>query len=235
MDWVGTSRRPLYHFAVACQQAAWCDYPSALLWYAGVALAQMCKYCIRGGLLEMTRINLSFSIVLSDSRSSDGICNWQLIYKKSRSEGRSSRGISSPGGGADQDQVFPCRVVSWCRVVVSSSGPKKQKICKFLHAPRTEDQKSKKSAKIDKNQKCPEWSKMTQNKVRRPPKLILDHFPKKSRKFSKNRRKIFIPKLFFPHVGPYSKASRPIFRPNWAKNLFQKFPKNCQNFAYFFL
>ena len=29
----------------------------------------------------------------------------------SRSEGRSSRGISSPGGGADQDQVFPCHVV----------------------------------------------------------------------------------------------------------------------------
>ena len=112
---------------------------------------------------------------------------------------------------------------------LSSSGPKNQKICKFLHAPRTEDQKSQKSAKIDKNQKCPEWSKMTQNKVRRPPKLILDLFPKNSRKFSKNRRKIFFPKLFFPHVGPYSKASRPIFRPNWAK---QKKTKFSDLFAY---
>ena len=125
-------------------------------------------------------------------------------------------------GGLTRIRCF--RVVSCCRVVVSSSsGPKNQKICKFLHAPRTEDQKSKKSAKIDKNQKCPEWSKMTQNKVRRPPKLILDHFPKNSRKFSKKCRKLFFPKLFFPHVGPYSKASRPIFRPKWAKKKFRKF------------
>ena len=36
------------------------------------------------------------------------------ISDVNRSEGRSSRGISSPGGGADQDQVFPCRVVP-CR------------------------------------------------------------------------------------------------------------------------
>ena len=57
-------------------------------------------------------------------------------------------------GGLTRIRCF--RVVSCCRVVLSSSGPKNQKICKFLHAPRTEDQKSKKSAKIDKNQKCPE-------------------------------------------------------------------------------
>ena len=132
-------------------------------------------------------------------------------------------------GGLTRIRCFRV-VLSCCRVVLSSSGPKNQKICKFLHAPRTEDQKSKKSAKIDKNQKCPEWSKMTQNKVRRPPKLILDHFPKNSRKFSKNRRKIFFPKLFFPHVGPYSKASRPIFRPNWTK---QKKTKNIGILWYF--
>ncbi len=136
-------------------------------------------------------------------------------------------------GGLTRIRCFRV-VLSCCRVVVSlsSSGPKNQKICKFLHAPRTEDQKSKKSAKIDKNQKCPEWSKMTQNKVRRPPKLILDHFPKNSRKFSKNRRKIFFPKLFFPHVGPYSKASRPIFRPKWAKHVFF-FSKKFGFFDYF--
>ena len=33
------------------------------------------------------------------------------------SEGRSSRGISSPGRGADQDQVFPCRVVVGSRKI----------------------------------------------------------------------------------------------------------------------
>ena len=86
---------------------------------------------------------------ISQLRITSGV---PLTRTTCRSEGRSSRGISSPGGGADQDQVFPC----CCRRVVSSSDPKNQKICKFLHAPRTEDQKSKKSAKIDKNHKCPE-------------------------------------------------------------------------------
>ena len=38
---------------------------------------------------------------------------------KHRSEGRSSRGISSPGRGADQDQVFPCRAVP-CRRQISN-------------------------------------------------------------------------------------------------------------------
>ena len=149
---------------------------------------------------------------------------WNLALSK---WGETLTGYFVPGRGGWPGSGVS---VSCCRVVLSSSGPKSQKICKFLHAPRTEDQKSKKSAKIDKNQKCPEWSKMIQNKVRRPPKLILDHFPKNSRKFSKTCRKIFFPKLFFPHVGPYSKASRPIFRPNWAK---KKKSKISENFVYF--
>ena len=41
-----------------------------------------------------------------------------LAVSHRRSEGMSSRDISSPGGGADQDQVFQCRVVVVsCRVV----------------------------------------------------------------------------------------------------------------------
>ena len=69
-------------------------------------------------------------------------------------------GISSPGGGADQDQVFPCRVVS-CRVVLScrrrlGEGGSGQGARARGLGPGGSGQKSKKSAKIDKNQKCPE-------------------------------------------------------------------------------
>ena len=58
---------------------------------------------------------------------------YDTLSVKYRSEGRSSRGILSPGGGADQDPVFPCRAVS-CRVVACrrqiSKNP--QKVKKYL-------------------------------------------------------------------------------------------------------
>ena len=63
-----------------------------------------------------------------------------MCFFLNRSEGRSSRGISSPGGGADQDQVFPC-----CRRVVS---------CR---------RRIKTSKNITKN---PKLSEMTQNRSR---------------------------------------------------------------------
>ena len=72
-----------------------------------------------------------------------------------RSEGRPSRGISSPGGGADQDQVFPCRVVVSCRRRLGEGGSGQGARARGL-GPGGSGQKSKKSAKIDKNQKCPE-------------------------------------------------------------------------------
>ena len=42
------------------------------------------------------------------------------------------------------------------------------------------------------------------------------NFPKIRRKNVKNDFSQKCPKSIFQHVGPYSKASRPIFRPNWA-------------------
>ena len=48
-----------------------------------------------------------------------------------RSEGRSSRGISSPGGGADQDQVFPCRAVPCRAVACRRQIPKKSQKVKI--------------------------------------------------------------------------------------------------------
>ena len=74
---------------------------------------------------------------------------------RNRSEGRPSRGISSPGGGADQDQVFPCRVVlSCCRVVVGSKKSKNLQISARAAHRRPEIGKNRQKSKI---------SRMTQN------------------------------------------------------------------------